>query len=76
MIELKLTPQDYQSLCILMGYANAAHTIKDGPLPQAWKDLTDWILIQGDESNYTYYNDKNRLKEQKLKELTDLKERE
>lgn len=70
MIELKLTLGDYQALCMMLGYATGAHHKQDGPIPQPWKDVTDWILIQGSPNNYTYYNDKNRLREQKEKELS------
>lgn len=71
MINLKLIRKDYESLVMMLGYANGSHNQKDGPMPQAWKDLTDWVLIQGSESNYTYYNDKNRLREAKEKELAE-----
>lgn len=66
---LRLSENDYQSLCMLLGYSMASHSLKDGPAPLPWKELVDWVLIQGNESNYTYYNDKNRLKEQKEAEI-------
>lgn len=70
-VNLKLTRKDFDSLCMMMGYAAGAHMKGDAPMPTCWKELTDWILIQGSPDAYTYWTDKNRLKDQKEKELID-----
>ena len=67
---LRLTESDYQTLCLMLGSATGAHLKENAPIPQSMKDLVDWVMIQGSPNNYTYWNDKNRLAEQKEAELS------
>ena len=68
-LKIWLTDRDYCTLCHMMGFAVGAWT-KNGELPAAWRDLVDWIIIQGDDPNtYTYFNNKEELRLKKEAEL-------
>lgn len=68
MYTVRLTERDYATLVMMLGFAGAAWT-KQEPLPQSWKEVTDWIVIQGFPTNYTYWHDKEELRKKKEGEL-------
>lgn len=69
---IKLIDKDYESLCMLMGYAAGAwSSASRTSMPHAWRELTDWILLQGDSNSRTYFFDRALLLEQKEKELAE-----
>lgn len=66
---LRFTEKDYQSLILLLGLAAGAYSKDNSPVPEGFREVIDWTLIQGGPNNYTYWHDKNRLSELKEKEL-------
>lgn len=71
---IRLSEADYQTLILTLGYATAACMKEGGAFETEMKAVTDWILIQGDSKNYTYWHDKETLKTNKLAELNDERE--
>jgi hypothetical protein len=56
---------------MMLGFANGAVSKEvNQPIPDNWKEVTDWILAQSDqESVYTYWHDKTELRARKEAEL-------
>lgn len=70
-ITIELTQRDHETLIMMLGFAAGAigRGRKEGLIPASWKEVTDWVLIQGAPDTYTYFNDKEPLRARKLREL-------
>jgi hypothetical protein len=66
---LRLTESDYSVLMMMLGMATGTAS-KDGAIPDSFKKLVDWIIVQGgNEHSYTYFTDKQTIKAIKEDEI-------
>ena len=71
MKNIRLTDEDFGTLLLMMGMAVGAHmrTSKIGEdIPQSFKEVTDWILLQGGEGRL-YWHNRVSLEKKKFGEL-------
>lgn len=69
MVTLRFSKCDYDTLLILLGFALSAAMKDDALMPQNFKEVIDWTILQGSSDNYIYWHNKNLLKNQKEAEL-------
>lgn len=69
-ITIQLTRSDYETLLMMLGFANGSRKGTDGEIPPSWKEVTDWVLLQGGApGTHLYFHEREPFLARKQAEL-------